>query len=164
MINSENQPFENFDIILPEKKFNLDFLYIKIFSNKKQIILFIFVFIITLVITHFVIIIYGNNSLKSVNQNYLSEIKKSNHTKIELEILYSELNKINNETEILNLNKEKNIIKLKETFNETLKEYSKLEKILNDLIIEYNNKLEKNLKYIFFLTKNNLMKINLKKS
>jgi len=143
MINSENQPFENFDIILPEKKFNLDFLYMKIFANKKQIFLFIFLFIITLVITHFVIIIYGNNSLKSVNQKYLSEIKKSNHTKNELEILYSELNKINNENEILFLNKEKNIIKLKETFNETLKEYSKLEKILNDLIIEYNNKLEK---------------------
>ena len=143
MINTENQPFENFDIILPEKKFNLDFLYMKIFANKKQIFLFIFFFIITLVITHFVIIIYGNNSLKSVNQKYLSEIKKSNHTKNELEILYSELNKINNENEILFLNKEKNIIKLKETFNETLKEYSKLEKILNDLIIEYNNKLEK---------------------
>ena len=143
MINSENQPFENFDIILPEKKFNFDFLYMKIFANKKQIFLFIFLFIITLVITHFVIIIYGNNSLKSVNQKYLSEIKKSNHTKNELEILYSELNKINNENEILFLNKEKNIIKLKETFNETLKEYSKLEKILNDLIIEYNNKLEK---------------------
>ena len=143
MINSENQPFENFDIILPEKKFNLDFLYMKIFANKKQIFLFIFFFIITLVITHFVIIIYGNNSLKSVNQKYLSEIKKSNHTKNELEILYNELNKINNENEILFLNKEKNIIKLKETFNETLKEYSKLEKILNDLIIEYNNKLEK---------------------
>ena len=143
MINSENQPFENFDIILPEKKFNLDFLYMKIFANKKQIFLFIFLFIITLVITHFVIIIYGNNSLKSVNQKYLSEIKKSNHTKNELEILYSELNKINNENEIFFLNKEKNIIKLKETFNETLKEYSKLEKILNDLIIEYNNKLEK---------------------
>ena len=101
MINTENQPFENFDIILPEKKFNLDFLYIKIFSNKKQIILFIVVIIIALIITHFVIIIYGNNSLKSVNQKYLSEIKKSNHTKNELEILYSELNKINNENEIL---------------------------------------------------------------
>jgi hypothetical protein len=58
MINQENQPFENFDILLPEKKFNLDFLYIKIFSNKKQIILFIFVFIIALIIIHFVIIIY----------------------------------------------------------------------------------------------------------
>jgi len=143
MINQENQPFENFDILLPEKKFNLDFLYIKIFSNKKQIILFIFVFIIALIIIHFVIIIYGNNSLNSIYQNYLSEFKKSNHTKFELEILYNELNKINNETEILKINKEKNIIKLKEIFNETLKEYSKLEKHLNDLITEYNNKLEK---------------------
>ena len=143
MINQENQPFENFDILLPEKKFNLDFLYIKIFSNKKQIILFIFVFIIALIIIDFVIIIYGNNSLNSIYQNYLSEFKKSNHTKIELEILYNELNKINNETEILKINKEKNIIKLKEIFNETLKEYSKLEKNLNDLITEYNNKLEK---------------------
>ena len=143
MINTENQPFENFDIILPEKKFNLDFLYIKIFSNKKQIILFIVVIIIALIITHFVIIIYGNNSFKSVGQNYLSELKKSNHTKIELEILYNELKTINNETEILKINKEKNIIKLKELFNETLKEYSKFEKKLNDLITEYNNKLEK---------------------
>ena len=29
MINQENQPFENFDILLPEKKFNLDFFIYK---------------------------------------------------------------------------------------------------------------------------------------
>ena len=143
MINSDNQPFENFDINLPEKKVNLSVLYMKIFSNKKQIILYISLIIISLILIHFIILYVGNRKLISINEDYLIDFKNTKFNKNELEKQYKDIKTLVNENEILQVIKEKNISKLKKTFTEKLEEYNNLEKIFNDLLIEYNKKKEK---------------------